>query len=240
MKEIDLLPEWYKRSRRLQTSCRTQYIALGCIFGILMICNFIMGRSVSKAAAGLISLEAKQAELQITSNEFARVKNELAQLQRKAAIMEEIDSKIDISSVLGEISFLIDEKIVISKIRLEAESLESGLAAKVKTGLVAGSVKPEFRNNGIPLFGDVRFKVAISGIAAEAGDVAELVCKLEESPYFWMVYPTSSKNRMIKAEADLMGDNVLVNEFEIGCYLANYQPEGPGFVNESQEKKPGI
>jgi len=60
----------------------------------------------------------------------------------------------------------------------------------------------------------------ISGVAAGAGDIAELIGKLEESPYFCLVSPSFSQNRKMKVGT---GENFQVSEFEISCYLANYR-----------------
>jgi len=66
----------------------------------------------------------------------------------------------------------------------------------------------------------------ISGVAADASNVAELLCRLEDSPYFQLVYPSFSRNRNIKTGTNLAGENYQASEFEISCYLANYRQEG--------------
>jgi hypothetical protein len=98
---------------------------------------------------------------------------------------------------------------------------------------------------GLPL-GDVRFKVVMSGVAADGRDVAALTCKLEDSPYFCQVVPSFSRNAKISiksdsslhAETDVVEGtvetknrvrkaegNIQVSEFEINCYLANYREQ---------------
>ena len=94
MKEIDLLPEWYKNGRRQRIGYRTQYIALCGIFAVMMVWNFIAAHSVSTAAAELASLESKTFDAESVSREFSKVKNEVTQLQMKANILEEMDSNI--------------------------------------------------------------------------------------------------------------------------------------------------
>ena len=46
--------------------------------------------------------------------------------------------------------------------------------------------------------GDVKFKVVLGGIAADASEVGEFVCRLEDSPYFCTVYPAFTRNKQIK------------------------------------------
>jgi len=53
-----------------------------------------------------------------------------------------------------------------------------------------------------------------------------LICRLEDSPYFQLVYPSFSRNRNIKTGTNLAGENYPASEFEISCYLANYRQEG--------------
>jgi hypothetical protein len=224
MREIDFLPEWYKSGRRRQNSYRTQYVALAGIFVVMVVWNFITVHSLSKARAGLTQMASKQVQAQGVSQEFARIRNQVAQLQKKANVLEEINSKIDVASVLAEMSFLIDERIMLSKVEFKAEKFEdkqggktsrySGSAVRVAGGNFAG-------RKTAPL-GDVRFKVVINGVASDASDVAGLICKLEESSYFCLVYPSFSRNKKIKVGKDRRGEDFDVTEFEIGCYLANY------------------
>jgi hypothetical protein len=60
--------------------------------------------------------------------------------------------------------------------------------------------------------------VVISGIAAEASDVARLISELEESPYFCRIVPGYSRNKKV--------GQFMASEFEIGCYVANFVARG--------------
>jgi hypothetical protein len=92
----------------------------------------------------------------------------------------------------------------------------------------------------LPL-GDVRFKVVIGGVAADASDVAALICSLEDSPYFYQVVPSFSRTAVITQTGNSSfhskinnenskgivqqnkGNNqIQISEFEISSYLANY------------------
>ncbi len=219
MREVDFLPNWYTSGRRRQISYRTQCVALGGVFVVMMVWNFVASHSISKATAELAQEAARQAEVESASREFAAVKSEVTRLQEKVKSIEEIDSKIDVASVLAEVSFLIDEKIVLDKVEFGAERFAGKQEGKSGSGSAVRVVRAKFGGKGAPLLGDVRFKVVISGVAADAGDVATLICKLEDSPYFCQVYPSFSRNRKIKVRA---GEDLQVSEFEISCYLANY------------------
>ena len=248
MKEIDFLPEWYKNGKRRQISYRTQYLALGGIFAVMMVWGVIATHSISRAKAHFAQKGTEQVEAESVSAKLAELKGQLRGLQKKADFIEEIDSKINVASVLAEISFLIDEKIVFSKVEFIAEKFVYKQDSKPspRAGAVVRAVRAQSsKKRGLPL-GDVRFKVVMDGVAADAGDVAALICKLEESPYFSQVVPSFSRNAEIEVEsvpslssqANLGekpvttkesvrgdGEKIQVSEFQINCYLANYREQ---------------
>ena len=187
---------------------------------VMMVWNFVAAHSISKATAKLADGTARQAEAESASREFARIKSDMTRLQKKVKSIEEIDSKIDVASVLAEISFLIDEKIVLKGVEFSAERIAGKQDGKPNRGFAVRVARAEFGGKGAPLSGDVRFRVVISGVAADGGDVAALICKLEDSPYFCQIYPSFSRNMKIKVKT---GENLQASKFEISCYLANYR-----------------
>ena len=244
MKEIDFLPEWYKSGKRREISYRTQYIALGGVFVVMVVWNFITTQSISKARAQFVQMETEQIQAEGLSIKLDELKIDLRGLQEKAEIIEKIDSKIDVADVLAELSFLIDEKIVLNNVEFIAEKFKGrqheSQSSQITTVVRAVRTTLNEKQN-LPL-GDVRFRVVISGVAAEAGDVAALICKLEGSPYFCQVVPSFSRNAMINAvgkpslnskinnnenanwdvQKNKGNVQVQVSEFEINSYLANY------------------
>ncbi len=162
--------------------------------------------------------------------------------------MEETDSKIDVASVLAEMSFLVDERTVLNKVEFVAEKFVGRREAKPssRSGAVVRVVRAKSgEKRRLPL-GDVRFKVVMSGVAANGRDVAILTCKLEDSPYFCQVVPSFSRNAKIRIKSDSSlraktdvvggtlktkgsvreaGESIQVSEFEINCYLANYREQ---------------
>src|SRR4030042_5429337 len=116
MKEIDFLPEWYKSSRRRQISLRTQYVVLISLFMVTMLWHIVSFISLSGAKADISQMTPKQSEAKTVSLEFERLKSELTAMQKKADVIEEISSNMDVTNVLAEMSFLIGEKIVLSKV----------------------------------------------------------------------------------------------------------------------------
>jgi len=225
MKEFDFLPEWYKGGRRQQISWRAQYIALAGMFIVMVVWNFIAGHSVSKATAQLAEVTLKQTEAKKASSEFDRIKSQAEQIRVKTNILKEIDSKIDVASVLGELSFLIDRKIALRAVDFKAERFGKVQGAATGQGSLVRAASSGFGGKQKLSFGDVRFKVVINGIAADASEVAKLVCKLEDSPYFRKDYPSFSRNTEVKTSGEPATESYKVSEFEIVCYLANYREE---------------
>lgn len=244
MKEIDFLPNWYKEDERRQMSYRTQYFALGGIFVVVMVWNFVTTHSVSRATAQLNQQRVRQAEATTTLVEYAEMKAEVTQLQKKADLIKQIDSKIDVASVLGELSFLIDERIVLSKVEITGEKFVDNKPGKAKAGAAVRIAAARSKDEQELPLGDVRFKVVISGVATRAGDVAGLTTRLENSPYFCLVYLSFSRpvtiepsrssmmdrrigqsdiGNGVRAETRPASDGHQASEFEIGCYLANYE-----------------
>ncbi len=244
MKEIDFLPEWYKNGKRREISYRTQYIALGGVFVVMVVWNFITTQSISTAIAQSAQMETRQTQAKGVSFKLDELKSELIGLQESAESVEEIDSKIDVAGVLAEMSFLIGEKIVLEKLEFIAEKYENRQQDELSlsAGNVARAVQATMSPKQQLHLGDVRFRVIIGGVAADGSDVADLICRLEDSPYFCQVVPSFSRTTVITAAGNasllvkMKDENkkgtvqknkgnirIQVSEFEISSYLANYR-----------------
>lgn len=235
MKEIDFLPSWYKNVRRQQVTYRTQYVALAGLFVIMLVSNFVTGRSVSRAQAHLISIEAMEAGAKDISGQYSGVAGQISALEKKKDILKQIDSRINIGDVLAELSFLVGNKVVLTRVELIAEKFNGQQASNAAAGFAVRSAGPGSSGKEEMFLGDVKFKVVLGGIAADASKVGEFVCRLEDSPYFCTVYPAFTRNKQVRiAASSAEGErstgrisheqegSIQLNEFEIGCYLANF------------------
>lgn len=246
MKDIDFLPEWYRSGIRREVSYRTQYMALGGIFLVMAVWSLATSHSISKARAEFGEMATMHEKAESVSADLAALEGQYRNLHKRFASMEEIDSRIDVASVLAEMSYLIDKEIVLSKVEFIAEKFQD--EEKGKTSNRAGAVVRAVRirtqqKQQLPL-GNVRFKVVIAGVAANASDVATLILKLEESPYFFQIVPVFSKSTKlevengpsaeaatdaagrrtdVRSEGSNAGKSLQATEFEIHCYLANYR-----------------
>ena len=243
MKEIDFLPEWYKNGIRRKVNYRVQYIIICGVFAVMMVWNFVSAGSVSKVRGKYLKMENMQLQSEKASDELEECKNEIAKLHEKEKVLDSTDSKINISNVLAELSYLVDERIVLSMIDMVSEIIpDNQTKGKVSRSM---SVAKSSGSGGISdtTVGNVRFKIVIKGVAANGSDVAVLLCKLEDSPYFSHVNLAYSKdsqvNNVVKEPKSMQqntstelnnnqnenkshNENINVNEFEINCYLSNY------------------
>lgn len=246
MKEIDFLPEWYKSGRRRQVNYRVQYIILSGAFAVMIVWNFVSANSISKVRAKYMEMETIQTQSEKVSDKLVNIKNEIVMLHEKEKLLDSIDSKINVSNVLAEISFLVDERIVLSRVELISERIpeKQNKEQSLQSASVVKSSGPAFGNNSATPLGNVCFKVLIAGVAANGSDVAVLLCKLEDSPYFSRVDLSYSRDAEVKtvtnslknSQQDVMpelpvnkresskaDENIKVSEFEINCYLSNYR-----------------
>jgi hypothetical protein len=242
MKDIDFLPEWYKSSRRRQVNYRMQYFVLSGIFAVMMVWNFVVTHSVSKAKVQLEQMATQQAQVEKASDKLVELKREVGFFHKEEQLLDKIDSKINVSDILAEVSFLINENIVISKLQLISEEFLRDPDNGQKNNVVR-MANYNYGKNAEPPIGNVRFKILITGIAANASEVANLICNLEESSYFFQVKPSytrsanieaniksniNSQDELTRSALTNEGNNqeykekIVVSEFEISCYLANY------------------
>ena len=222
MKELEFLPDWYKTNRRRRNSYRAQYVAIIGIFFLTMIWNFITAGTLSSAKAELNRLMTVQAADDETLQKFTEVKNEHELLQGNAGILEQLSSKVDVSNVLAEISFLIGDRIILNRMQFKAEAFVSDNKNEAGAGnsAVVRVVRTGTRRKTELFEGNVRFKVVMTGMAVDAADVGNLICRLEDSAYFCQVILDFSKNDKVK--------DYNVTKFEISCYMAN-------FIEDKQE-----
>ena len=211
MREIDFIPLWYKAGRKRRVSYHRQYAVMGAVFALMVVWSFISGHSISNARADIRSIEDNINAGVATFDEFNRLENTINGISDKADILTKLDTGVDISAVIAEVSFILSERIVLSRFELSNEPFidKSGASSsRVLIGSRTARKKSSLPEN------DTRFLVMIAGVAADASDVAGLIARLEDSAYFCRIIPGFSRNREISGH--------LATEFEIKCYIANY------------------
>jgi hypothetical protein len=236
VKDIDFLPEWYKESHRRRVHVRHQYAVLAAVACAMISYNLVATHHINTVSAGIDRLDDQRRIAEQVIYEFDTVNQQLRNGQAKVDLVAQMDSKIDVSAVLAELSHLISGHVVLSRLEFISETLasateqnRSGTTVRPAGAIGAGTSAP---------LGDVCFKIVMAGVAAKPDDVGVLARRLEESPYFKQVCPSvsrSSKIQMATSAAAPSGNSqddpatgrtkeaVQVSEFEITCYLANYE-----------------
>jgi hypothetical protein len=242
VKEIDFLPEWYKEGKRRRTYMRRQYVALTVIFLTMLTYNLTAEHRIAKASAAVSRLEDQRIRAEHVMLEFNRISKELGEHQTEANALKRIDSRVNLGAVLAEISHVIGDRVILSRVEFVSEALsEEDKKAQSKGGSTVRTVgKSSSTAKQIPL-GNVRFRIVLAGVAIDPADVGELVCRLDDSPYFRRVYPSYSRNGKVSVsmkegkepEGRETGqistdarETLQISEFEITCYLANYEEIG--------------
>lgn len=238
MKEIDFLPEWYKEDRRRRQHVRRQYVVLAVAFIAMISYNVTATHRITRASAELARLEGQRVDAEIASQEFNTITKDLSQVREKAALIERIDSKINMAAVLAEMSHILGETVVLSRVEFVAEPFADADKAPRPndTGVRVADGKSEVSRE--TLVGSVRFRIVLTGVAVSPADVAALVRRLDDSAYFHHVHASFWRNGKVQiavrpADAEpkaKAGDvaagqpgNLDVTEFEVLCYLANYE-----------------
>jgi hypothetical protein len=235
MKEIDFLPAWYKDERRRQGHVRRQYVALVAVFLVMMVFNATAIYRVNTAAAEAANLENQRMGAEAVVHEFGVLTKQLNELKTRAGLVEQMDSRVDIAALLAEMSHVIGGSVVLRKVEIQAEPFgRTDEKGQTKGSAVRLADRPANSDKEPPL-GRVKFRIVLTGVAAHPADVADLVCKLDESPYFQRVYPlfygnakaqagTKSAPQPPEGGTAVKSQSALdATEFEIACYLANYK-----------------
>lgn len=221
MKDIDLIPQSYKDSKRKKRSLRTQYIVLAGVTVIITTWNFINTHSLSQAKAQCQYKQQLSEKSQNIIQKFDEINAQIGRLREKTTVLKAINTNINIPAVISELAFLTDEKIVLSELKFTAEKTSAAKAGKLSTVRISGATTS---NNGTIPLGNTKFKGVIRGIAADTADVSAFVKRLENSSYFQSVSLAFSRTANIKLASDDQAKQRQVSEFEISCYLANYRP----------------
>jgi hypothetical protein len=210
MKEIDFLPEWYKQGRLAQVKHREFYIAIGLVIFFMGVWSiFANGRVAIVKARNTTLQETKLAEMH-SETEYNLAESKYQELEAKRQMLDSVKSRIVVSNVIAELTRLLDNRIILRKLEIKAEpfAVQSG-KTEIKVASAAGKTTESDQN--------IRFKITLTGLAADAAGVAEIINKLEQSDYFFQVVPGYSRNATT--------GQYQASEFEITCYLSNYRLE---------------
>jgi hypothetical protein len=233
MKDIDFLPEWYKEGRRRRLHMRRQYVVLAVFFLVMVTYNTLATHRISKASAELNRLEDRRFWAEGILYEYDAVSEQLSARQAKVATVQQADARIDVAAVLAEISYVIGDGVVLKRLDFISEPLASDEKTTDRPEAAVRTAPSSRASTTTGSLGPVRFRLALAGIAVDSAEVGALVCRLEDSLYFQQVRPlntiqigtSGTESPSARRDAIPSKDRASVSgtEFEITCYLANYE-----------------
>ena len=212
MREIDFLPEWYKSSKRRKVNYRMQYLVVGGAFAVLMTWSFVASYSNSVVKKHIeIMQKSLDSHIKIKSK-YENYNRELAVLSERVDRLDKLDSGINITSILAELSYLASDDVMLTDLDLKSEVMTNENTGQMKAGLVRLSAPKSDKKTAMP-DPNVRYKFTLHGVASGAAPITDLISELEKSPYFCQVIPGLLEH--VKESN--------CTRFEISCYIANYK-----------------
>lgn len=189
-------------------------MALLLIIGLIASWWFSLTRAVSRESAELSYLNSRSEILQEDVQLYNEIKERVALLGQHSEILGSMDSKIDVSNVLAELSYILNEDVVLSKLNIHTEAIGKNKRFK---GLAIRRV-----DSDNVLTGNQRFAIVLNGKAKESKHVADMICRIEDSQYFFNVIPLFTGDKKAAGRTNNKQPDEYT-EFEVGCYLANYR-----------------
>ena len=213
MKEIDFLPEWYKSGKRRRVSYRRQYLVIGGLFVTLLTWSFAASYSIRMVEGQVGIMQNSLDSHESIAAKYAQYNKVMALLEERSKRLDDLDPDVRIPAVMGELSYIASDNIMMTQIDLLSETGKKGddgfNAAAIKISAVKGD-----RNAAMP-GPNVRYKLTIAGVAADAASVTDLITELEQSSYFCLVVPGLLEHMK----------DATATRFQISCYIANYKTQ---------------
>ncbi len=179
------------------------------VFATLIAWSLSANLSISVVNAQVGMMNNSLRNNQQIAHRYTALQDLVDQLQEKSNLIERLDTGVKISAALGEISFLVGEKITLTDFACNGEEFKPEMtmpASSVRLGKMHSAKKGSLPSENL------RFKLVLKGTAENAADVTAFITRLEKSGYLCQVVLGFLKNVKDTAAAD----------FEVRCYVANY------------------
>ncbi len=209
MREIDFIPDWYRAGRQRRLNYRRQYMMLGGLCAVMLVGCLTLGVSISKGQSFLDRTRDAKITYETIRQRFEKTQQQVQDLVRKKDMLDVLDPQVRLAAVMAEITHLTPSDVILETLTIKAETIApaSAPAGKVLLGATSPSrdTLAESRE---------RFRVQLTGLARDAGQVSRLVANLTDSAYFRQISPGLIRNKIVEGRDCI--------EFEVACYLANY------------------
>ena len=116
-------------------------------------------------------------------------------MKEKTTLLDKIESRTKMTAILGELSYLIGENVILSKLSLQNELIQdSGKKDAFASAAVVhvGGSQKDGQEDVVPA-SPSHYKVVLTGIAARPADAAQLIARLEQTAYFDRIFLEYSK-----------------------------------------------
>jgi hypothetical protein len=217
MNEIDFIPQWYKAGRERKQRYIRQYTLMATLFTLMLGWGFVINGHISHVSAEVEEIQTAFEKGRARSEQASDLKARIAEMEEKTTLLDKIQSRTPMTAILGEVSYLIGENVILSALSLQNELIrdpgKKGAFASAAVVRVGGSQKDD-QDDVVPV-SPSHYKMVLTGIAARPADAALLIARLEQTEYFDGVFLVYSKPKKVKDKD--------VTEFEIRCFVADYQ-----------------
>lgn len=213
MKEIDFIPQWYRTGRKRRVGYHRQYTMIACLFVALLAWSCAAGSFLAAARAAIDGARNLLDASEPFAREYAAFREEIKDLTDKADVLERIQTRTPPGVILGELSCLVGDRIVLSSLEISTEPLRPATSDRRPDAVVIAR-KPDSTAAALPE-SDLCTKVVLAGIAADAADVAALIAGMEKSNCFRRIIPGYSRNKKVHG--------CLATEFQISAHVADYR-----------------
>ena len=215
MKEIDFIPQWYRAGRERKRRYVRHYALMAALFSLLVGWTFIINGHVARVSAEVEDIQTAFEKGQLRSEQAVRLENQIAEMEEKTMLLDTIAPRTKVTAILGELSWLIGENVILSSLLLQDEVIRDTQKADQFSAAIVrvGSSQKKDQNEAIPQ-SPSHCKVVLTGIAARPADAASLIARLEKTDYFDRVFLVYSKPKKVKDKN--------VTEFEVRCFVSDY------------------
>lgn len=213
MKEIDFLPEWYKSGKRRRVSYRRQYLVIGGMFVTLLTWSFAASYSIRMVEGQVGIMQTSLDSHKGVAAKYAQYNKVMDLLEERSKRLQDLDPSLSVPAVMAELSYISSDNIMMLKIDIQSETGKAGSKGFNSAAVRLSAAKGE-RNIAMPS-ANVRYKLTLAGVAADAASVTQFITEFEQSPYFCQVVPGLLEH---------MKDSS-ATRFQISCYIANYSME---------------
>ena len=217
MKEIDFIPQWYKADRERKRRYIRQYALMAALFALMVGWGFMINGHIAHVSAEVEEIQTAFEKGRLRGQQATILEGRIAEMRQKTTLLDKIASRTKMTAILGELSYLMGENVILSKLSLQNELIQNpekkGAFASAAVVRASGLQKGD-QDVVIPASPFHR-KVVLTGIAARPADAASLIARLEQTDYFDHVFLVYSKPKKVN-DRD-------VTEFEVRCFVADYQ-----------------